>query len=539
MGTKLFGISMITITCLYGLLAALVIPIVIITGGNVLIAILASILVLIIQFLISPWITDLVMKWFYKADFNAKLPDYLQNFLNTECQKYNIITPKIAIIDDGAPNAFTYGRTKKSARLVITRGIMELLNEEEAKVVVAHEIGHIVHLDMLFMTVAQLVPLVLYAVYQICIKAQRKTSNNDKSNGLTAIVALIAYVLYVITQYIVLWLSRTREYYADSFSIEETKNPSALAEALVKIGFGLSTNKINDNNSKLNVSKRNALGIFDSSASKAMAVASFDENGNVSKERIKNAMKWEMWNPWAKWFELHSTHPLISKRITAISEQCEKYSQTPYIIFDLKKPESYVDDFIIEAIINFLPTITAIITAIVIAMIAKTAKNNTIILTSGIGILATTFFSYIKFKKRHKNSFKETNVSELLSEVKVSNITSIPCILEGEIIGRGNPGCIFNEDFVIKDDTGIIFLDYNQPLNIANKFFALFQSEKYFNKKVRVKGWYRRSPVPYVEIYEYEVNGKNKRIWTYGLSKVIYAILAILGIAAIVISLPF
>lgn len=539
MGTKLFGISMITITCLYGLLAALVIPIVIITGGNVLIAILASILVLIIQFLISPWITDLVMKWFYKADFNAKLPDYLQNFLNTECQKYNIINPKIAIIDDGAPNAFTYGRTKKSARLVITRGIMELLNEEEAKVVVAHEIGHIVHLDMLFMTVAQLVPLVLYAVYQICIKAQRKTSNNDKSNGLTAIVALIAYVLYVITQYIVLWLSRTREYYADSFSIEETKNPSALAEALVKIGFGLSTNKINDNNSKLNVSKRNALGIFDSSASKAMAVASFDENGNVSKERIKNAMKWEMWNPWAKWFELHSTHPLISKRITAISEQCEKYSQTPYIIFDLKKTESYVDDFIIEAIINFLPTITAIITAIVIAMIAKTAKNNTIILTSGIGILATTFFSYIKFKKRHKNSFKETNVSELLSEVKVSNITSIPCILEGEIIGRGNPGCIFNEDFVIKDDTGIIFLDYNQPLNIANKFFALFQSEKYFNKKVRVKGWYRRSPVPYVEIYEYEVNGKNKRIWTYGLSKVIYAILAILGIAAIVISLPF
>lgn len=539
MGTKLFGISMITITCLYGLLAALVIPIVIITGGNVLIAILASILVLIIQFLISPWITDLVMKWFYKADFNAKLPDYLQNFLNTECQKYNIINPKIAIIDDGAPNSFTYGRTKKSARLVITRGIMELLNEEEAKAVVAHEIGHIVHLDMLFMTVAQLVPLVLYAVYQICIKAQRKTSNNDKSNGLTAIVALIAYVLYVITQYIVLWLSRTREYYADSFSIEETKNPSALAEALVKIGFGLSTNKINDNNSKLNVSKRNALGIFDSSASKAMAVASFDENGNVSKERIKNAMKWEMWNPWAKWFELHSTHPLISKRITAISEQCEKYSQTPYIIFDLKKPESYVDDFIIEAIINFLPTITAIITAIVIAMIAKTAKNNTIILTSGIGILATTFFSYIKFKKRHKNSFKETNVSELLSEVKVSNITSIPCILEGEIIGRGNPGCIFNEDFVIKDDTGIIFLDYNQPLNIANKFFALFQSEKYFNKKVRVKGWYRRSPVPYVEIYEYEVNGKNKRIWTYGLSKVIYAILAILGIAAIVISLPF
>lgn len=533
MGTKLFGISMITITCLYGLLAALVIPIVVLTGGEVLIAILVSIAVLVIQFLVAPWITDLTMRWFYKADFDAQIPEYLQNFINAECEKHSIINPKIALIDDGAPNAFTYGRTKKSARIVITRGILELLNEDEATAVVGHEIGHIVHLDMLFMTVAQIVPLVLYAIYEICIRTE-KNSSKDKEDSAIAIIGLVAYILYVISQYIVLWLSRTREYYADAFSVEETKNPNALAEALVKIGFGLSTTKTQ--NKKHNVSKRNALGIFDSKASKAMAVSSFDEEGNVSKERIKEAMKWEMWNPWAKWFEINSTHPLISKRINAISKLSKEYNQEPFIVFDLQKTESYLDDFALEVIINFMPSIAAITTIVTAFILYQTAKESNMILAIGIGILITTLFSYIKFKRRHKSGYKDTNVSELLGEVKVSNVTSIPCVLEGEIIGRGNPGCIFNEDFVIKDETGIIFLDYNQPINLVNKWFALFKSEQYFNKRVKVKGWYRRAPVPYVEIYEYEVDGKSKKIWTYGLSKVIYTVTAIVGIIAIAMS---
>ena len=150
------------------------------------------------------------------------------------------------------------------------------------------------------------------------------------------------------------------------------------------------------------------------------------------------------------------------------------------------------------------------------------------ILLLQLSYLVTIILSYIKFDRAHKNrDYKDTTVSDLLSEVKVSQITSIPCKLEGNIIGRGNPGCIFNEDFVIKDKTGIIFLDYNQPLNIVNKIFAIFKSEKYFNKNIKVTGWYRRSPVPYVEIKTMELDGKVKKIWTYPLSKAIYAILIV------------
>ena len=516
MKSKILGISMITISCLYGLLAAIIILATMLLGGNVLIAIVASILVILVQFLIAPWLTDLSMRFFYKAKFDKEIPDYLKKFIEEECKKHNVKYPKIGIIDDGAPNAFTYGRTKKDARIVITRGIFELLNEEEVKGVVGHEIGHIVHLDMLVMTAVQIVPLVLYAVFELCTK-----SDNDNSDNKAAIVGYIAFVLYIISQYFILWLSRTREYYADEFALEETRNPNALAEALVKIGFGLSTKSVQQ---KHDVSKRNALGIFDKNASKAMAIASIDENG-ISKTKVKNAMKWEMWNPWAKWFELNSTHPLISKRITAISKRSKDFNQEPYIIFDLDKTEKFAGNFAFELFITIMPYIVAIITAI--SAFACEEKRLMII---GIGLIVMALFLFIRFKMSHKTGYKETTVENLLGEVNVSHITCVPAILKGTIIGRGNPGCIFNEDFVIKDETGIMFLDYNQPLNIINKIFAIFKSKEYFDKEVIVKGWYKRTPVPQVEIYEYTVDGKTKKLATYVFSLVVIALMAIAGV---------
>ena len=525
MKKNLFGISMITITCLYGILAAVVILVVMVAGGNVLYAVLGSLVVLLIQFLISPWLTDLSMKWFYKAKFGGEIPDYLKEFIEEECKKHNVKYPKIGIIDDGAPNAFTYGRTKRDARIVITRGIFDLLKEEEVKAVVGHEMGHIVHLDMLVMTAVQIVPLVLYAIYEIFANAD--SDSNDSGNAQA--IGWIAYLLYWICQYIILWLSRTREYYADSFACEETKNPNALAEALVKIGFGLSTNTPSG---KHNVSKNNALGIFDVKAGKAMSISAMDNSGGVSKERIKNAMKWEMWNPWAKWFEINSTHPLISKRINAISAISENYGQKPFIIFDLVKPESYVDDFFVELGIYLLPKIL-FIGGVLFTIFALTDKNENMIPIIGVFGILTTIASFFRFSRAHKKEYTDRTVADLLGEVKVSHVTSIPCILKGTIIGRGNPGCIFSEDFVIKDSTGIIFLDYNQPLMIINKIFALFKSSQYFDKEVTVKGWYRRSPVPYVEIYQYEVDGKVKKIYTYKLSLAIYAICLIASVVVI------
>ena len=541
MKKSLFAVSMMTLGILYGLLAALAILVCKLCGASALAAVIAAIVAIALQFLIGPWLTDLSMRWFYKANFKAELPEYLTAFVADVCGRHNMKMPKIGLIDDGAPNAYTYGRTKNDARVIITRGTLELLSEDEVKAVVAHELGHASHYDMLFMTVAQIVPLIMYGIYEACMKAaasgkksgSRESDSDSKAGTALAVIGIIAYVLYLICQLIILWLSRTREYYADEFSVRETGDPEALSKALVLIGYGLSTIGKTGTDNRHSAASPTTLGIADASSSKAMAVCTAGTSDTDTRTIIQNAMKWDMWNVWAKLYELGSTHPLISKRLLAIAALAPEYGQEPYISFDLEKPESYVDDFFKEIAISALPYLFLI--AGIVCCIAV-ERLRLMWLLGGVAMcLAASLFKFI-YSHPAKCDAKKS-VSDLLGEVKVSGITSVPCEVNGEIIGRGNPGCIFNEDFVLQDETGIVMLDYKQPLFIINKIFALFKSEKYFGKITRVEGWYRRNPVPYVEVKAMETDGKVRKCYTYQLGLILRAVGTALAVAGTVIVL--
>ena len=91
MKSKIVGISTITISCIYGLLAAIIILATILLGGNVLIAIVASIIVILLQFLIAPWLTDLSMRFFYKAKFGVEIPEYLKKFITERFETFGKI----------------------------------------------------------------------------------------------------------------------------------------------------------------------------------------------------------------------------------------------------------------------------------------------------------------------------------------------------------------------------------------------------------------------------------------------------------------
>ena len=151
----------------------------------------------------------------------------------------------------------------------------------------------------------------------------------------------------------------------------------------------------------------------------------------------------------------------------------------------------------------------------------------------GLVLLVPLAASLFKYGYCHpKKEFTAANVRGLLGEVKVSKISSIPCEVKGKIIGRGNPGCVFNEDFVIQDESGIMLLDYEQPLFLINKIFALFKSPEYFDKIVTARGYYRRAPVPFIQLKELVIDGEVKKcrsisfgwIWRW----VLFALIGIL-----------
>ncbi|MCA9398562.1 MAG: M48 family metalloprotease, partial [Candidatus Omnitrophica bacterium] len=286
--------------------------------------------VVLFQFIFGPFIMDLSLKWLYRVQWirMQSLPEHLQLFIHKMCQTQKIKMPRIGLIMDGAPQAFTYGHHPNNGRIVISHGLIDLLDEEELETVVAHEIGHMVHWDMVLMTAAQLVPMAFYYIYRTLLRYRSRSSREDKSAAARYVIAMGAFVLYIISEYVVLWFSRIREYYADRFAGQVTKKPEKLASALVKIGYGLAGRKpvkTGQGESTASVGTRGLepLGIFNAKHASALALSSQTGaermGGEIDKDVLCDAAKWDLWNPWAAYFELHSTHPLIAKRIQKLS----------------------------------------------------------------------------------------------------------------------------------------------------------------------------------------------------------------------------
>ncbi len=367
---NLFLRSVCTLALLYGILGVVLIAMVQFDVLSSTVAVVAGCAIILLQYALGPFIMDLMLRFLYRMRWvePAELPEHLEEFVRRVCDEHRMRFPSFGIIDDGAPQAFTYGHHPSNARVVISRGTMKLLAPAELEAVVAHELGHARNWDMALMTLANLVPLLLFWIYDLSIRFSGRNRNGTYAWA----VAIGAYVLYVISEYIVLWFSRTREYYADRFAGRVTGNPNALASALVKIAYGLAAQDSKEHAAagvKKDKQEKStaftaagaigALNIFDrkSAVTAVMSASATGEvkPGEVHPERVKSAMQWDLWNPWASWYELNSTHPLIAKRLLHLSDQASAQGDEPYIIFDRAKPESYWDDFFVDLGVLLLP----------------------------------------------------------------------------------------------------------------------------------------------------------------------------------------
>ncbi len=516
------NLALRSLTTLVGLYALLGLGLIIASETGYIgtgLAVGVGVAVVLLQFLAGPFIMDLSLRWLYRMEWVpvSGLPRHLQSFVEKTCGRERLTIPSFGVIEDGAPQAFTYGHTPNNARIVISRGLFDLLEPEEVEAVVAHEIGHAIHWDMLLMTVAQLVPLLLYYLYRALINTRRSDRESKGGGGQQIAIAIGAYVLYIVSQYVVLWFSRTREYFADRYAGDLSRNPSSLASALVKIAYGLAGRKKkeaskDEQERSAGLEAVGALGIFDAGAARSLAVASYGEGmaqGGVDKASLKGAMRWDLWNPWAKWYELNSTHPLVANRLLYLSDQAAHMGKAPYVVFDEVQPESYWDEFFVDFLVYILPTLVVLIFIGLAAATGLTGGAGNILELVGAGLLALGAAMLIRFKFVYAGGyFPAMSVAALLKKVKVSAVRPVPCRLEGTIIGKGVPGLIWSEDFVLQDETGIMFLDYRQPLGIFEFLFGLLRAGEYQGQQVVVEGWYRRSPMPFVEIKTMQRGGR-------------------------------
>ena len=502
--------SMLVLGLLFGLVFAVAVAASYHFGLGWIFPVVISLAFLGLQYLLGP----AIIGWVHKIDWRPldSADPELAQFVRAVCAHRGLREPRFGLIHDGNPNAFTYGHYPGNARLVLTTGLLEICDAHERQAVVAHELGHIAHWDFVVMTVAATVPLLLYVIWRVTLTGRRR----GRDSGYAVLVGIAAFIAYWISQYIVLFLSRVREYYADHFSAEITNNPNALATALVKIAYGLArapkeaAQEAQDGQKRaraplVTADAAKSLGIFDVRFGSAIALAaagSYSREGQYSAEVMTRAMRWDLWNPWAIICEIGSTHPLPAKRLKALENIGRELGQQP--AYDLPepedRPESYWDEFLVDILVSQLPLIGLALGALAALGLGLWRQP----WVGGIGAalfgLGMGLFARVRFT-HPRGEFRPTQVATLVQEVKVSQIRSIPCELQGTIIGRGIPGLYWSKDLVIQDESGFIRLDYRQPLRLLEFLFGMFRAESLIGQPASVQGWYRRWPAPYCELW--------------------------------------
>ncbi|MEN3046875.1 MAG: zinc metalloprotease HtpX [Candidatus Hydrothermales bacterium] len=274
-----------------------------------------------VQYMIGPHIVELMMNVRY---VDKTEEPWLHEVVEDLSRRANIPKPKIGIAEISLPNAFAFGRSLKDGRVCVTRGILKLLNKDELRAVLGHEISHLKNRDVMFITLLSVLPLVLYLIARNLIFIGMFERRDERSSGNLplVLVGFLAFILYFITNLLVLYASRIREYFADTGSVSLGSRPIHLASALYKLSLGSARM---DREEVRQYEGIKAFFLNDPSKAlkeiKELREIDINLSGKIEEDELIALRNKKVKLSFAdKLLELLSTHPNMLKRIKYLSE---------------------------------------------------------------------------------------------------------------------------------------------------------------------------------------------------------------------------
>lgn len=272
-----------------------------------------------IQYLIGPSIVTWSMKVKWVSEKEA--PE-LYSVVAEEARKANLPMPRVGVsqLASAPPNAFAFGRTHRDGRVCVTPAILRLLNKDELRAVIGHEMSHIKHRDMMVITLLSAIPMIMYWLAWSLMFRGAFGGRRD-GGGYTVLVGLGAFALYFITNLLVLYGSRVREYYADEGSVKLGNPPHHLATALYKLVYGSARAKKED---LKQVEGAKAFFVSDPSQAQSelreLSQVDLDRSGAIDPNELQALRSKTIALGFQdKMMEAFSTHPNMLKRIKRLS----------------------------------------------------------------------------------------------------------------------------------------------------------------------------------------------------------------------------
>jgi heat shock protein HtpX len=314
--TRMFLLIAIMFAILYGIITAIGSALGI---GSALDYIVLALVFVVLQYLVSPAIVGWTMKVKWVSEHEE--PE-LHQLVAELAQEAHLPKPKVGISQLKIPNAFAYGRTRRDGRICVTQGLLKLLDKDELKAVLGHEMSHIRHRDMAVIALLSAVPMILYWIALSTMYGGVSGGGRKGNSSYVALIGIGAFLLYFVTNLLVLYGSRIREYYADKGSVQLGNPPDELATALYKLVNGSA--QLKDRQELKEVEGAKAFFVNDPSQAwnELREVSQIDRNkdGRIDQNELLAVRQMQVRLSFGdKMKELFTTHPNMLKRIKQLA----------------------------------------------------------------------------------------------------------------------------------------------------------------------------------------------------------------------------
>lgn len=495
-----------------------------------------------ILLVVSPWLLDKLLGLFYGlqplsintlSTHSSEASRVLQRY--SKQQKWSL--PQLGILPTSAPVALTYGNLPRTARIVVSQGLLEQLTDDEIATIYASQLGQIVHWDFVLMSLVILVTGLPYTIY--CQVSQwGDTRANPILRLIAAAIASLAYGVWWLLSGSVIWLSQLRLYYSDRTAAKITGNPNALSRALLKIAQGVALDIQQQEHTSWLLESLNLLTPID--YRQAITLANFNPT------QLEHILAWDCQNPYRYWLNINNTHPLIGDRLQRLNRiaqhwhletelnlvrRQEKDKSQTLPNFQPPTPNTFLlqgAPFFGIALGFTFGCLTWLIGGIGILLgidqITWMYGDWTIIIGClPIGFSIGTFIRINSFFPDIKPATVQTKPSliDLVANPNTLPIYSQPVCLQGKLLGRRGISNCLGQDLVLQSATGLIKLHYFSWLcPVGNLLLEqLLSPRNLLSQNMSATGWFRRGATSWLDIdtlrtQEGKISHSSHPIWS-------------------------
>ena len=464
---------------------------------------------------LSPWLLDWLLAKFYGQQPLSKeiLYSHSREVLRVTqraCQLRHWPVPRLQILPMAAPIMLTYGNLPCTARIVVSQGLLEKLSDDEIATIYALALGQIGRLDFLVMSLALLVTLPVYQLYQ---QASTWGNKSDKQIWRWTATALssLSYGIWCLLAGTTLLNSRFRLDSSDRYAAEITGNPNGLIRALLKIAIGIADDIKKQEHTSWQLESLNI-------------VAPVSHQQSLCLGSIAGYLPWEsflMWensNPYRQWFTVNNSHPLMGDRIQRISQIAHHWHLETEL--HLTIPESFPvkpQSFLLQ-IAPWLGIPLGFVLAGMFWLIWQTSYTFHLVnlqwiyddwsfmtgfmmigFSIGTVMRINAFFPEIKPLALQADD----QLPQLLTNPFVLPVDSISVRFVGKLLGRRGISNCLSQDLILQSSTGLVKL-HHVPL-----WGLSVTPQELIGRQIIVTGWLRRGATPWIDIQTLETqNGK-------------------------------